>query len=206
MNKILIYLAYGIGGVALLIGSFITFSALTGTPPHEMKAVGKLFPETVEVESVDGQDDALPTPEEERERDHRSPRQVYETAATPLGAFTLQDPFSATELRELETKLQSKVDALADRARKLEQRERELDEERAYLDDLFTRITDLKTSLIEQQFEAEAVGDELIRDERILDQIDDDERVRDLIGAIHERNPEDGIQYVKALQELRAKK
>lgn len=170
MNKILKLLAYGIGGVALLIGSFITYSVLTGTPMHEMKAVGKLFPEDVEAEMAASGADAMPSPEEEREQDRRSPRQVYESAATPLGAFALQDPFSAEELRKLEVKLQAKVDALADRARALEERERELDEERAYLDDLFKRIMDLKTSLIEQRRETEAVGDELTRDEQVLEE------------------------------------
>lgn len=170
MNKILKLLAYGIGGVALLIGSFITYSVLTGTPMNEMKGVGKLFPENVvaEVEATDGE--TLPSPEEERERDRRSPRQVYESAATPLGAFALQDPFSAEELRQLETKLQAKIDAVAERARALEERERELDEERAYLDDLFKRIMDLKTSLIEQRAETDAQGQELSRDEQVLEE------------------------------------
>ena len=53
MNHILKILGYGIGGFALLVGSFVTFSALTGTPMHEVKGVGKLFPEQVVAEEAD---------------------------------------------------------------------------------------------------------------------------------------------------------
>ena len=41
------YAAYGISAAAILVGSFVTISALTGTPANEMKAVGGLFPESV---------------------------------------------------------------------------------------------------------------------------------------------------------------
>ncbi|MEM8713346.1 MAG: hypothetical protein AAGG01_20560, partial [Planctomycetota bacterium] len=97
MNNILKYLAYGIGGLVLLVGSFVTFSALTGTPMHEVKGVGKLFPEKVEV--VEGESTMLPDAEVEIAQDTRSPRQLFENAATPLGSFMLEDPFSAEELR-----------------------------------------------------------------------------------------------------------
>ena len=94
MNQIFKFVAYGIAGCSLLIGSFVTFSVLTGTPMHEMKAVGGMFPEDVVAEPVtEGETDALPNPEEERRQDVRSPRSVFENAATPLGAFSIQDPF-----------------------------------------------------------------------------------------------------------------
>ena len=99
MNHILKILAYGLGGFVLLIGSFVTFSALTGTPMHDMKGVGKLFPE--QVVALEGESTMLPDVEEEIQQDRRSPRQLFESAATPLSSFMLADPFSAEELADL---------------------------------------------------------------------------------------------------------
>ncbi|MEO0662541.1 MAG: hypothetical protein AAFZ87_13475 [Planctomycetota bacterium] len=172
MNKILKMLAYGIGGLMLLIGSFVTYSALTGTPMHEMKAVGGMFPEEVEadVAPLDGDGAPLPEPEVERESDRRSPRQVYETASTPLGAFALSDPFSAEELRTLERRLQTKLDALALRSRELDERERQIEADRRHIDDLYADFISLKTSLIEQEAENDAASAEVARDARIVDE------------------------------------
>ncbi len=242
MNNLLKYVAYGIGGLSLLIGSFVTFSVLTGTPMHEMKAVGGIFPESVTAEEVVSDNNQLPIPEEERSQDVRSPRQVYDTASTPLGAFALQDPFSAEELRNLEERLQRKLDAVAMRARELDQRERELDEERQHVQDLYVEITELRTSLLNQSAENEAASDEVGRDVEVLAEqkakvykqmasifeeteaaeaaamLTDNyapkeaakvlvhlepERVRELMGAIHKLLPDEGGQYLKALQDFR---
>ena len=132
MNHLLKILAYGLGGFVLLIGSFVTYSALTGIPMHELKAVGKIFPEQVTIEQ--GESTMLPDVEEELQSDRRSPRQLFENAATPLGAFMLQDPFSAEELRSLEETLQVKIDEVAARARGLDERERELEADREHLE------------------------------------------------------------------------
>lgn len=245
MNNMLKMLAYGIGGVMLLVGSFVTYSALTGTPMHEMKGVGKLFPEDVEAEvtEVPGDEETLPEPEVERAADRRSPRQVYETASTPLGAFALQDPFSAEELRSLERRLQTKLDALAMRSRELDDRERQVEEDRRHVEDLYRELVDLRTALLEQEAENDAASGEVARDAKVLDEKRmqtyremamlfqdtkadeaaklltsvygpteaalilshlEDDRVRKLIGAIHEQLPDEGVNYVKALQDLKA--
>lgn len=171
MNQLLKLMAYGIAGVALLIGSFVTFSVLTGTPMHEMKAVGGMFPENVTAEEVPGEDpNALPEPEQERDQDARSPRQVYESSSTPLSAFALQDPFSADELRKLEKRLQTKLDDLEIRSRALDERERDLVEERQHVKDMYVELVDLRTALLEQNAETEAAGEEVNRDSKVLDQ------------------------------------
>lgn len=241
MGNIPKYAAYGIGAVALLIGSFVTFSVLTGTPMNEMKAVGGLFPESVsaEEESMEGKADE--TPEEERSSDIRSPRQVFESAATPLAAFALQDPYSAEELRRLERQLQLKIDEVARRARELEQREREVEKERQHYLDQFSALEDLRTTLLEERAENVADSEEVDRandalDEkqaevyrdlaklfeetkakdaasmltktytadkaaRILVHLDVD-RQREIMGAIYQILPEEGVQYYKALEKL----
>ncbi|MEM1449191.1 MAG: hypothetical protein AAF957_19160 [Planctomycetota bacterium] len=242
MNHILKIIAYGLGGLALVVGSFVTFSALTGTPMHEMKAVGSMFPEHVEAEVTD-ESTMLPDAEAEREADVRSPRQIYESAASPLGAFALQDPFSAEELRALERTLQTKLDEVARRARELDQREQQLEDDRRHIEDLYEQMVTLRTSVLEETADNEAATDELSRDRRVLEEREsrtyaqmaslfedtkateaarlltsiyapeeaarilvqlDDDRVRELIGAIHTILPDEARQYVLALQDLRA--
>ena len=157
------YAAYAIGATALVIGSFVTISALAGTPANEMKAVGGLFPESVTAENEGAGNADGETPEEERESDIRSPRQVFESATTPLGAFALQDPFSAEELRELERQLQVKIDELARRHRALEEREREVEADRQHYLDQFAQFERLRTALLEQRDENDANAEEIDR-------------------------------------------
>ncbi|QDV04990.1 hypothetical protein Poly30_04850 [Planctomycetes bacterium Poly30] len=241
MNHLLKILAYGLGGFVLLVGSFVTFSALTGTPMHEMKGVGKLFPEQITVE--EGETTMLPDVEEEIQQDRRSPRQLFENAATPLGSFMLEDPFSAEELTNLQKSLQVKLDEVAQRARDLDARERELDSDREHLEDRYRELEKLRTALLEQNADTEAAGQEVDRDREVLQEKEDqtyqkmaslfedteaadaanlltsvygpeeaakilvqleEERVRELIGAINQQMPDESIRYVKALQELRA--
>lgn len=233
------YAAYGLGAAALLIGSFVTISALTGTPANEMKAVGGLFPESVTAANESHPDTDGETSEEERERDTRSPRQVFESATTPLGAFALQDPFSAEELRALEEQLQVKIDELARRHRALEKREREVEADRQHYLDQFAQFEKLRTALLEQRDENDANAEELDRasdalDEkqaeidrdlakffeetkardaasmltktyapdkaaRILIQLDED-RQSAIMSAIYQLLPEEGGQYMKAVE------
>lgn len=170
MTHILKIAAYGIGGLALVIGSFVTFSAVTGTPMHEMKAVGAMFPENVEAEVTEAESDLLPEAEEELQSDVRSPRQVFDTAASPLGAFTLPDPFSEGELKELELTLQRKIDEVARRARALEEKERRLDQDRQHLDDLYKEFEKLRTTLVNQSDDNEAARDEISRDKTVFEE------------------------------------
>lgn len=161
MNQIFKFAAYGIAGCALLVGSFVTFSVLTGTPMHEMKAVGGMFPDNVEAETVEGgATDALPDPEEERRQDVRSPRAVFENAASPLGAFSIADPFSADELKEIEDRLIRKLESLKQRSDELDERERSLEAERQHLDDLYGELAKMRNIIMDQSAEAEAVAEE----------------------------------------------
>ena len=168
MNHLLKILAYGLGGFVLLIGSFVTYSALTGIPMHELKAVGKIFPEQVTVEV--GESTMLPDVEEELQSDRRSPRQLFENAATPLGAFMLQDPFSTEELRSLEETLLVKIDEVSARARDLDGRERELEADREHLEDRYRELEKLRTALLEQGAETDAANEELDRNRDVLEE------------------------------------
>ncbi len=166
MNHILKIPAYGLGGFVLLIGSFVTFSALTGTPMHEMKGVGKLFPEQITVE--EGETTMLPDVEAELLEDRRSPRQLFENAATPLGSFMLVDPFSGDELGQLGKSLQTKLNEVAKRARELDERERELNADREHIEDRYRELEKLRSSLLDQDADTEAKGEEVDRDREVL--------------------------------------
>ena len=170
MNQIPKILAYGLGGLMLLVGSFATYSILSGTPPSELKAVGGLFPEGVSAEEVERPEDPDPDAETERESDTRSPRQVLEESATPLQLFTLPNPFSAEELKMLERRLQTKLQELEERERALDARADELDQERDHIADLYREFTDLRTALLNQEAENQAVNAENERDRRVLDE------------------------------------
>jgi len=167
MNQIPKILAYGLGGLMLLVGSFATYSILSGTPPSELKAVGGLFPESVAAEEVARPGDDDPDAETERESDTRSPRQVLEESATPLQLFTLPNPFSAEELKMLERRLQTKLQELEERERMLDAYSDELDQERDHIADLYREFEDLRTALLNQEAENQAASAENERDRRI---------------------------------------
>lgn len=164
-------LAYGIAGTALVVGSFVTYSAITGAKMNELAVVGGAFPEDVTAETEVAQNgQAKSDVDAEIASDSRSPRQVYENAATPLGAFALQDPFSAEELRALERQLQIKIEAVGRKARELDDREAQLDADQRHLDDLYSQIVKLQTSILEQEDDNNAQGDELERGRRVLEE------------------------------------
>src|SRR5688572_29339479 len=100
MNNTLMYLAYGLGGSALVAGSFVVATALTGTPMNTMKGVGGLFP--LEPSAVVTIPTGPPEVELQLEGDTRSEEQIFDAARSPLTAFILEDPFSAQELATLE--------------------------------------------------------------------------------------------------------
>ncbi len=196
MNHVLKILAYGIGGFVLLVGSFVTFSALTGTPMHEMKAVGKMFPEQVVVEETDST--MLPDAEVEMAQDKRSPRQLFDNAASPLSAFTLADPFSAEELRALEETLMTKLDEVAERAKDLALREQELEADRQHLEDRYKELESLRTALLEQDANTEAAGQEVDRDREILNE-EKEETYKQMSTLFVDTEPEDAASLLHSL-------
>ncbi len=168
MNNILQIIAYSLGGVALIVSSFVTFSVLTGTPMHKMKAVGAMFPDQMDAEVTEIDPSMLPDVEFELEGDVRTTSQVYENATSSLGAFALQDPFSADELSALEQKLQHKLAEVVRRTRELDDREQRLEEDRQHNEDLYKQLVDLRSTLLDEGAENDLAKDELSNGNRVL--------------------------------------
>lgn len=176
MTELSKYLAYGLGSVALVGGSFVLFTALSGTPMSRVTGVGRLFPEDAEAPPAD-----LPAPTggEEVDADPRPAGVVVEAARSPLNAFLLPSPFSASELEDLEQRLQTRLDELATRERRLEERERQLAEDRRHYEELFAELEDMRTSILEMDDERRARAEELDRDRRAAEERED-QSYRDL--------------------------
>lgn len=159
MNNLMKYSAYAIGAMVLISGAFFLFAALSGTPMSEMKGVGGAFPEAQAGSAVAGMDQ--PRPQDELESDRRSKSQVLREAVSPLKAFLYPAPFSGTKLAELEQALEQRMSELDMRDRDLDERESTLEQDRQLYDDLFTELEVLRTSLLQQDAETRARGEEL---------------------------------------------
>ncbi len=166
MSNIIKYVAYGLGGTTLAAGSFFLVASLSGTPLNALKGVGGLFPAEPKAELVDKS--ALSELEEELERDTRSDQQLFDAAKSPLTAFKMQDPFSATELSRLENHLQLKIAELEKRQRSLDDKEALLDQDAAYIEMQLQKLAELKDKLLNESDEQRALGEEIEANRKAL--------------------------------------
>ncbi len=166
-SNLLKYLVFGLGGIALLVSSFLIIAAVTGTPLSELAVVGGIFPETEAgtpvVESPVGASDEIAD-------DRRSTQQVLGDAAGPLAAFVLPAPYSESELAELQESLKLRLRELDLRERELERREGELAEDHNLYQELFAELETLRAQLTERDSEQEARAAELARDEAAIEE------------------------------------
>lgn len=213
MNNIIKYAAFASGGVVLFFSSFLAFSALSGTPPHELAVIGGLFPAPVEEEVAP--ESAPIDLADEIERDDRPVTEVIEAAASPLRAFLLASPFSTDELDQLQRQVKrSHSDALA-RAGELDERERELEARERQLDERWEELVQIRTTLIEHDLELQQREDELTRDERnqaeqeraswaSMAKIFENGDAAELIDNLQLFGPENAAQVLRGLSEERA--
>ena len=162
MNKIFKLLAYSMGGLGLLTASFLVFASLGGVPLYTLPVIGSFFPEP------DDQLASLPpepaTVEAQVDLDSRPPTQVIDTATSPLFTFSIQDPWSATELEALEQALEGLKETLLNRESALIDRERELKEKERNYQRRYTQLEEMRESLIDQLGEVDALAAEKKRE------------------------------------------
>jgi len=161
MKNALNYVTYGICSAAVLSASFIGFAVFSGTPVQDLKGVGSLFADDVEVELEGETDGGEVASRAERSADTRSTRQVFDEAGLALGSFTLPSPFSVEELNSLEAQLKTKLDELAVREESLAAREREVQRTRDHLADLEVALEEQRTALLRQSDENAARSAEI---------------------------------------------
>ena len=168
LNKILEYVAYAVGGVALFLASLLVFALTAGVPAHEVAVVGGLFPEP---EAPEVEAPTKRAADEDPTRPKLTPKTMEEVVASTLSRLPTQShasPFEQSELQELVTdvkrlKLQYERDLESIALREDEVAERALaNDERAKLLDDFMRQLDIRESEISLRMA------ELARDEQAI--------------------------------------
>lgn len=215
MKKALSLAGYGVGGAALVGGSFVLFAALSGAPLSQLPAVGGLFPEP-EPTAV-GRDGEVPLDvREELAADRRPVGQLFDRARSPLHAFLLPSPFSVSELEELESRLENRMRELDARERALDERERELVDEREHYRHLFAELEELRNQLARGHDEQQAREQEIERDRQALEEAErasfqtlaaiySEGRARDMAGMLSATyEPEKAALVLAALDDERA--
>ena len=157
--------AYTLGGSALVAGSFVLFTGLSGTPLSAIPGIGSFFPQPVAVGGPDGEAAPPMDVREELDGDRRPVGELVERARSPLHAFLLPSPYSAGELAALEQRLEARLREVEIRERELERRECEVAEEREHYRELFAELEELRNGLV-REAEENRVRQEEIESER----------------------------------------
>ena len=164
MNKIILILAGALTASLLLLGTFVVSAAMRGADLSTLPVVGSLFPEPTEASVDPDVEDPITSIEDEVREDRRPDTQVIESAASPLQAFLLPTPWNASDLEALETTLQNRMTELDQREQALEERERQLAESQRHLADLQAELERVRTGLIEERDETDAMREQAERE------------------------------------------
>ena len=152
------------GALSLFFLSFVTFTALSGAPMHEVAVIGSLFepPPDEKSEKAEVADFGPPADPV----DNKTQGEILEASANVLGSFVLPSPFSSTELQELSSELKAKKIDYEHRLRKLHERESVLEERETLVEERYAELSTLRSAL--QEFEAELSlrSEEVSRDEK----------------------------------------
>lgn len=154
------------GGMSLFFFAFVTFTALSGTPMHEVALIGGMFEAPAPPEDVDKEEDlsgVLPPPDPV---DDKTQGEVLEASTNVLGTFVLPAPFSARELEQLQEDLKSKIIDYENRMRKLRQAEKTLEEREMLVEERYSELETLRTALQEFESELSLRSEEVARDEK----------------------------------------
>lgn len=180
------YALMGVGGVALLFGSFVTFAALSGTPLHKVALIKNFVHapsedagHAPEPDKTAGAEAAPPAGGGEHAAEHAAggpgehgakplaqqpnPR-ALEANVGVLGAFALPAPFSADELGDLQRELREAHHGAKERLSKIEERERALDDYERSLDQRYKELSELRQQLEKKELELSLREDEVKRD------------------------------------------
>jgi len=221
MKPAIKYAILGSSGLVLLLGSFVSFAALSGQPLHKV-ALLKLF---------------VKAPQESSDRASRSPEVETPTAppantevAKPptkdelkavektvgvLGAFSLPAPFSSDELTDLQHELRNATQGAKSRLAKIEQRERDLDDRERDLDQRQLELTQLRQKLVEKESELRMLSDEVTRDSEARNARDaaswkelakffEEGDPADLAKKLQAFDPKEAVKILRALDDERA--
>ena len=139
MNKILKFSLFGVGGAVLFLGTYVGIALASGAPLHEIAGISMFVDAPETSEESEAQLALKELAMEERKREERTGNDLLQSNAGLLGAFMMESPFSASELRSLENELKMKL--------------REQTIERGNLDVRSIKLDEWENSLRERQSE-----------------------------------------------------
>ncbi len=227
------YALMGVGGVALLFGSFVTFAALSGTPLHEV-AIIKNFVKAPAPGEEHAPGDATKTAEKpadpgehasetaasakgehEAKSTGKPDAKAVEASVGVLGAFSLPAPFSADELGDLQRELREARSGAKERLAKIEEREHALDDYERALDQRYKELAELRQKLEKKELDLSLREDEVKRDLdarsareaaswKELAKFFEEGEPKDLAKNLASYDPRDAVKILRSLDDERA--
>jgi flagellar motility protein MotE (MotC chaperone) len=219
MNAIAKYAALGLGGLALATGSFVTFTALSGAPLHEVALLknfvseppAKPEPEPSVAPTSQQQEPSKPLVTGERQPSVKA----IEASMGALGAFVLPAPYSTQELDELQRELREGHKTLRERITRLEAREQSLQEWEQSLQARYDELNQIRSMLEKRELELSLREEEAKRDLdssrsteeqswKELAKFFEDGDPADLAKKLASFPPEDAVKILRSLGDERA--
>ena len=207
MKKPVVYTLIGLGAVELFLAAMVAFGYMLGADLHRLPLVGALFHEDEEPEE--------PVHHATAEKTEELPT----TRLARLGVletFSMESPYSASELGALVAELEKRRDEIELRHKELDEREANLTARAELLDEKFADLRELFTRLEERAAELDARASEVQRDESVAAERDaslwkslsaqfEDGEPEDLAARLLKYEPAKAARILSELEPDRAK-
>jgi hypothetical protein len=208
MKKPLLYALIGLGALELFLAAMVAFAHVLDAELARLPLIGALFPADVPPAEPAG---AQPEP---------SPDAITEPGRLArlgvLESFSMESPYSASELAELVGELKRRRDEIELRHAELDEREARLESRAELLDEKYADLRELFARLEERAAELDMRAAEIQRDEtaasereasgwRTLAQLFADGEPEDLSARLLGYEPADAARILNQLEPDRAK-
>jgi hypothetical protein len=209
MKKPVKYALIGLGVLELFVAALFGFAILLGAHMHRLPLVGAMFPDPAQAEGPVDHQAALKEPIETPPKPQIAKLGVLET-------FSMQAPYSSSELKKLVEDLKAKDRELELRHGELNQRESILDQRAELLDEKYADLRELFGRLEERAEELDLREAEIGRAEDAktareeeswdtLSQLFADGDAEELSGKLLGYEPEQAARLLQRLDPDRAK-
>lgn len=163
MKKIVQQSLIGAGALGLFATSYVGIALMSGAPLHEVAILSSFVDAPEGSEGTPGE--SATAMEGDGEIKKPTGGELLEANAGLLGAFMIESPFTATELRKLEGELKRKLREMTIERESIEVKSLELDEWENSLRERQAELADLRTKLEGLESSIELRMAELTRDE-----------------------------------------
>ena len=159
MKNIAANAGFGLGAISLFALSFVTFTALSGTPLHEVAVIKNFVKppeEASESATIDPQSDPV---------DRLSDKELVDGGSSVLRAFLFPAPYDAQGMGKLQDELKTRIRDYGQRLSQLREREAELAQREADIEDRYAELQKLRSALQDFELELTLRGEEVARDD-----------------------------------------